>query len=102
MADSCYRYIQPEKETLPGTQASKYTFSVFSPFSAIYYISRSSWDILRSLLFVKKEEAKMFNNQKFLTRGIESEIPAWLVHLMWHMVLTMEVKIGRASCRERV
>ena len=34
----------------------------------------------------------MFNNQKFLTRGIESEIPAWLVHLMWHMVLTMEVK----------
>ena len=34
----------------------------------------------------------MFENQKFLTRGIESEIPAWLVHLMWHMVLTMEVK----------
>ena len=34
----------------------------------------------------------MFNNQKFLTRGIESEIPSWLVHLMWHMVLTMEVK----------
>ena len=34
----------------------------------------------------------MFNNQKFLTRGIESEIPSWLVHLMWHMVLTMEVE----------
>ena len=34
----------------------------------------------------------MFNNQKFLTRGIESEIPSWLVHLIWHMVLTMEVK----------
>ena len=34
----------------------------------------------------------MFNNQKFLTRGIESEIPLWLVHLMWHMVLTMEVE----------
>ena len=34
----------------------------------------------------------MFNNQKFLTRGIESEIPAWLVHLMWHMVLTMEIE----------
>ena len=33
----------------------------------------------------------MFNHQKFLTRGIESEIPAWLVHLMWHMVLMMEV-----------
>ena len=29
----------------------------------------------------------MFDDQKFLTRGIESEIPAWLVHLMWHMVL---------------
>ena len=27
----------------------------------------------------------MFNNQKFLTRGIESEIPAWLANLMWHM-----------------
>ena len=34
----------------------------------------------------------MFDDQKFLTRGIESEIHAWLVHLMWHMVLTMEVK----------
>jgi hypothetical protein len=33
----------------------------------------------------------MFNNQKFLTRGVEREIPAWLVNLMWHMVLTMEV-----------
>ena len=34
----------------------------------------------------------MFNNQKFLTRGIESEIPSWLVHLMWHMALTMEIE----------
>ena len=34
----------------------------------------------------------MFNNQKFLTRGIESEIPSWLTNLMWHMVLTMEVE----------
>ena len=34
----------------------------------------------------------MFNDQKFLTRGIESEIPSWLVHLMWHMVLTMEIE----------
>lgn len=34
----------------------------------------------------------MFNNQKFLTRGVEREIPAWLVNLMWHMVLTMEVE----------
>ena len=34
----------------------------------------------------------MFNNQKFLTRGIESELPSWLTNLMWHMVLTMEVE----------
>ena len=32
----------------------------------------------------------MFENQKFLTRGIETEIPPWLIHLMWYMVLTME------------
>ena len=47
----------------------------------------------------------MFNNQKFLTRGVMAEIPSWLTNLMWHMVLTMEVeekdylqvfKIGRA------
>ena len=34
----------------------------------------------------------MFNNQKFLTRGVENEIPSWLINLMWHMVLTMEVE----------
>ena len=34
----------------------------------------------------------MFDDQKFLTRGIESEIPSWLVHLMWHMVLTLEIE----------
>ena len=34
----------------------------------------------------------MFENQKFLTRGIESTIPSWLVHLMWNMVLTMETE----------
>ena len=39
----------------------------------------------------------MFNNQKFLTRGIESEIPALLVHLMWHMVLTMEVEDRKST-----
>ena len=27
---------------------------------------------------VKKEEAKMFNNQKFLTRGVMAELPSWL------------------------
>ena len=40
----------------------------------------------------------MFDDQKFLTRGIESEIPAWLVHLMWHMVLTMEIE-KKITCR---
>ena len=34
----------------------------------------------------------MFNNQKFLTRGVMAEIPSWLTNLMWHMVLTMEVE----------
>ncbi len=34
----------------------------------------------------------MFNNPKFLTRGIASKIPSWLVRLMWHMVLTMEAE----------
>lgn len=33
----------------------------------------------------------MFENQKFLTRGVENAIPSWLINLMWHMVLTMEV-----------
>ena len=32
----------------------------------------------------------MFENQKFLTRGVEKEIPPWLIHLMWYMILTME------------
>ena len=34
----------------------------------------------------------MFENQKLLTRGVENEIPSWLINLMWHMVLTMEVE----------
>ena len=34
----------------------------------------------------------MFENQKFLTRGVMAEIPLWLTNLMWHMVLTMEVE----------
>ena len=33
----------------------------------------------------------MFDDQKFLTRGVMAEIPSWLANLMWHMVLTMEV-----------
>ncbi|RHO61682.1 hypothetical protein DW088_13070 [Butyricicoccus sp. AM05-1] len=34
----------------------------------------------------------MFDDQKFLTCGVENEIPSWLTNLMWHMVLTMEVE----------
>ena len=33
----------------------------------------------------------MFKNQKFLTCDVMAEIPSWLINLMWHMVLTMEV-----------
>ena len=34
----------------------------------------------------------MFENQKFLTRGVMANIPSWLTNLMWHMVLTMKVE----------
>ncbi len=37
----------------------------------------------------------MFNNQKFLTRGVMAELPSWLTNLMWHMVLTMEIEEKR-------
>ena len=33
----------------------------------------------------------MFQNPKFLTRGIMTEIPDWLTIQMWHMVAAMEV-----------
>ena len=34
----------------------------------------------------------MFENQKFLTRGVMADIPSWLTNLMWHMVLMMKVE----------
>ena len=34
----------------------------------------------------------MFENQKFLTRGVMADISPWLINLMWHMVLAMEVE----------
>ena len=34
----------------------------------------------------------MFENQKFITRGVLCNIPVELADLMWHMVLTMEVE----------
>ena len=39
----------------------------------------------------KRRKQRCSTIKKFLTRGVEREIPAWLVNLMWHMVLTMEV-----------
>ena len=61
-------------------------------FVSIYYRSRSSRKYSGSFILCRKEKVKIFENQKFLTRGIESEIPSWLTNLMWHMVLTMEVE----------
>ena len=53
-----HAFLRDEQVNLIQTKstASAVLFSVFSPFSAIYYSSRSSWDILRSLLFVRKEK----------------------------------------------
>ena len=34
----------------------------------------------------------MFNNPKYLTRGVQDTIPVWLIRLMWFMVSAMEVK----------
>lgn len=33
----------------------------------------------------------MFNNKRFITRGIEIDIPLWLQNLMWYAIDTMEV-----------
>lgn len=32
----------------------------------------------------------MFNNQRYITRGIESTIPIWLQNLMWYAIETLE------------
>ena len=33
----------------------------------------------------------MFNNPKYLTKGVQDTIPIWLIRLMWFMVAAMEV-----------
>lgn len=33
----------------------------------------------------------MFNNPKYLTKGVQSTIPGWLINLLWFMVAAMEV-----------
>jgi hypothetical protein len=32
----------------------------------------------------------MFDNQRYITRGIESEVPLWLQNLIWYMIDSME------------
>jgi hypothetical protein len=34
----------------------------------------------------------MFNNKRFITHGIESDVPLWLQNLMWYAIETMEVE----------
>lgn len=34
----------------------------------------------------------MFNNQRYITRGIETTIPLWLQNLLWYAIDTMEVE----------
>lgn len=33
----------------------------------------------------------MFQNQRFITKGIVNDIPFWLQNLLWHAIETMEV-----------
>ena len=34
----------------------------------------------------------MFNNPKYLTKGVQSTIPGWLVLLLWSMIEGMQVE----------
>lgn len=34
----------------------------------------------------------MLDNARYLTRGVEAEIPLWLQNLMWYAIDTMEVE----------
>lgn len=33
----------------------------------------------------------MFNKDKYITRGIQSEVPAWIQEFMWHSINRMDV-----------
>ena len=35
---------------------------------------------------------KMFDNPKYLTKGVQSTIPGWLVLLLWSMIEGMQVE----------
>ena len=58
----------------------------------IYIIFIEAPGNIPGALILSKRRSKMFNDQKFLTRGVMAEIPSWLTNLMWHMVLTMEAE----------
>ena len=34
----------------------------------------------------------MFQNDKYLTRGVSQTIPGWLVILLWHLIATMQTE----------
>jgi hypothetical protein len=34
----------------------------------------------------------MFNNQRFITKGIEFDIPVYLQNIMWYMIETMKAE----------
>ena len=34
----------------------------------------------------------MFENQKFLTSGVQNEIPSWLIDLIWCMIFSMKTE----------
>ena len=34
----------------------------------------------------------MFENQKFLTSGVQNEIPSWLIDLIWCIVFSMKTE----------
>jgi hypothetical protein len=38
------------------------------------------------------KEKIMFENQKFLTSGVQNEIPSWLIDLIWCMVFSMKTE----------
>lgn len=35
----------------------------------------------------------MFNNQKYITRGIQNEIPVWIQSFMWQAIDRMDVPV---------
>ena len=40
----------------------------------------------------------MFNNPKYLTKGVQSSIPGWLVILLWHLIEIMPVNT-KITCK---